>query len=55
MNESEIINRYWLAFRHAIENYVAAVEQNENGTLIHCLARVVRLRESELEQAQGKR
>lgn len=46
--------RYWQAFRTAIENYVEAVNRNENGTLIHCLAKVVKLRESELDRAEGK-
>jgi hypothetical protein len=54
MNDTEIIQRYWTAFRHAIENYVKACDENKNGTLIHCLAQVVRLRESELDRAEGK-
>ena len=55
MNAKEIGMRYWQAFRHAIENYVAAVERNENGTLIHCLAKVVKLRESELDKIEGQK
>lgn len=54
MNKSERVHRYWQALRDAIENYVKAVEKNENGTLIHCLARVVKLRESELDRAEEK-
>lgn len=54
MAEKQVIQRYWQALRHAVENYVAAAEENKNGQLIHCLARVVRLRESELDQAEGK-
>lgn len=54
MNQKEIIHRYWMALRYAIENYVAAVEQNQNAVLIRCLGRVVTLRESELDKAEGK-
>lgn len=54
MNESEIIQRYWNMWRIAIENYVAAVERNENRTLITCLEKVINVREAEFHRAGGK-
>jgi hypothetical protein len=52
MNKSELIRRYWDAWRIAIENYVAACDRNENGTLIHCLGKVVIVREAEFYRIQ---
>ncbi len=46
--DNQIRQRYWDAFRIATEEHLAAVERNENGFLIHGLARVVRLREDDL-------
>lgn len=54
MNESELIRRYWHDWRIAIENYVAAVEKNENRTLITCFEKVIAVRESEFYRAGGK-
>lgn len=58
MNDSEIALRYWWALRHATENFVKETDKHydeQNGTLIHCLHRVVNLRISELDRVEGKR
>lgn len=51
--DNQIQKRYWDALRLAIEDYVAAVEKNENGYVIHGLARIVKLREAELDHIKG--
>jgi hypothetical protein len=54
-NDNQIQRRYWDAFRIAIEEYNLAVERNENGFLIHGLARVVRLREQDLDKVLDRK
>lgn len=57
MNEKEVFLRYWWALRHATENFVAETNkpyEQQNGTLVHCLERVVNLRISELDRAEGQ-
>lgn len=50
-----IRRRYWDAYRMAIEEYVQAVERNENGYLIHGLAQVVKLREADLDKVLDRK
>ncbi len=47
-------SRIWNAYREAIEAFNKAAEENKNGTLIHSLERIVRIRERDLDQAEGK-
>jgi hypothetical protein len=54
MEDQLIQLRYWNLYREAIEKYVKAVEENENGLTIHALAHIVRIRERDLDQMEGK-
>lgn len=53
MNESELILRYWHAWRIAIENHVIASNRNENDQLMRCLAKVIDVCEADFHCAQS--
>ncbi len=55
MDELILLHRYWNLYREAIEAFVKAQEDNKNGTLIHSLERVVRIRERDLDQIEDKK
>lgn len=42
--------RYWNLYREAIEAFVKAIEENKNGTVIHSLERLVKIRERDLDE-----
>ncbi len=48
-------HRYWTLYREAIEAFVKALDENQNGTLIHSLERLVRIRERDLDQIEDKK
>ena len=52
--DASLRNRYWNLYREAIEAFTKAIEDNQNGTLIHSLERVVRIRERDLDRVEGK-
>ncbi len=52
MTDQMLKSRYWNLYREAIEAFVKALEENQNGTLIHSLERVIRIRERDLDQAE---
>lgn len=49
MDNTEKI-RYWNLYREAIEAFVKAIEENKNGTVIHSLERLVKIRERDLDE-----
>ncbi len=54
MTDQMLVARYRDLYREAIEAFVKAQNENQNGTLIHSLERVIRIRERDLDQAEGK-
>jgi hypothetical protein len=52
MTDPLLKNRYWNLYREAIEAFVKAVEENKNGTVIHSLERVIKIRERDLDQVE---
>jgi hypothetical protein len=53
--QDQVRRRYWEALRIALEEYVEAVERNENGFVIHGLANVVRIREADLDKVMPRK